>query len=477
MEQSQIILKKYWQLVKLLSTGKTTIQEISLAKEFINKQIFPITYQKVIDDKVIQTELLQLFSGNSDTLTKENNDSFKAQICLRCFISHQIQQVCIQLEFQFGKQHGFDKYDLFPFVLNDTLEDLRKNKPTNSNYKPLSLEILEIFESEKSTLSTWITRIVKQNRELNTFLLEQGVYLISNWAILNDTTPKQLGKILAEFYHCTPTEIEQASLLLINYHSVYRQDRLQKRTSLKAKCQPPSFSQLERIAHFLQQKTKLLFSPEDILFQLQQLAELLRQYRIYVRSGKLFNQQSWDDKDKNIDKLQSSLIESESDDENEEQEFSQIYRQQFVSCLRESIKLVLENRVNKLNRKNPLKAKQFLTALELFHCQGKSMAEIAPIVDLKAQYQVTRLLKLKEFRADIRQNMLTKLRDFTKVKASQYVDSSELQQLEQKIETALNEQITEIMKVAEIESNIANNTSANSVLITNLCNCLARLKD
>ncbi len=41
------------------------------------------------------------------------------------------------------------------------------------------------------------------------------------------------------------------------------------------------------------------------------------------------------------------------------------------------------------------------------------MGEIATIIGLQAQYQVTRLLKLKELRADIRHKMLQIMGDWT----------------------------------------------------------------
>lgn len=459
--------EKYWKLVRLEATGKTKVQEIILAREFIEKQ-FPELNSQIINDTIIQRQLLKF-------LDQDTNNHFIAQSCLRCFISFHIEQACIQLEFQFGKEYDFNRYDLFPFVLNDTLEDLRNinlRRTNQSKYKPLSIQILETFDLQKANLSTWTTRIVKQNRELNSFLLEHGLYLISSWAILNDTTFEQVGRILSEFHHFTSAEIEQASFLLSSYHAIYRQDRLKQRTNLKGKCQPPSLEQLERIAYILKEKTDLVFSPDNVLDQLQKLAQLLRQYRIHVRSGKFFAQQSLDNHQRNRDKIQQYIIQTESEDESEQKEFSQFYRQEFLSCLKESIEFVIKSRVSHLNRKSPLKTQQFLTALELFHCQGKSMEEIAPLVNLKAQYQVTRLLKLKEFRADVRQNMLQQLRNRTLTIASQYTDINQLQHLEHKIETALDEQIGKIIRAAEVEATIANNSSPNSLFTNYLCQYL-----
>ena len=100
------------------------------------------------------------------------------------------------------------------------------------------------------------------------------------------------------------------------------------------------------------------------------------------------------------------------------------------------------------------------------------MGEIAPLVNLNAQYQVTRLLKLKEFRADIRQKMLQQLRDLTLAKATNYVTLRQLKQLEQKIETALDEQIGELIKEAETEASIADIKTPSSLLVQHLCRYL-----
>ena len=466
---------KYCQLMRLEATGRSKVEEIVSAREFLQKQFPELIAQTEVPDLVIQRQLLSLLDNGSKKLAEDTKNQLMAQTCLRCFISRQIEQVCIQLEVQFGQEHGFNRYDLFPFVLDDTLDDSRNtgsSRVNQSTYKSLSMKILETFDPEKANLSTWTTRLVKQNRELNSFLLEHGVYLISNWAILNDTTPKQVGRILAEFHHLTSPEIKQAGFLLESYHAIYRHDRLKQRTKVKGKCQSPSQGQLERIAYLLNQKTDLVLSSENVLFQLQELAELLRHYRIYVRSGKLFAQKSLDNSDTNTERIQASLIQTESEDESEQREFFQLYRQQFLTCLQKSIESVIQNRFKRLNCKSSHKAQQFLTALKLFHCQGKSMGEIALLVELKAQYQVTRLLKLKQLRADVRQKMLQQLRERTLAQATNYAAQHQLQQLEQKVEAALEEQIGEIIQAAETEASIAHNSFPASLFAQHLCRYL-----
>ena len=468
---------KYWQLVRLEATGRSKVEEIVSAREFLQKQFPELSSQIEVPDTVIQRQLLSLLDNSLETSPEDANNHRMTQICLRCFISHQIEQVCIQLELQFGREHGFNRYNLFSLVLDDTLDDLPDvafNRANQSKYHSLSLKILETFDPQKASLSTWTTRLVKHNRELNAFLLEQGVYLISNWAILNDTTPKQVRRILAEFHNLTSAEIQQACFLIESYHAIYRRDRLTQRPRFRGKCPPPSQEQLERISRRLHQKTNQVLPPENVLFQIQELAELLRQYRIYVRSGNFVAQQSLDNPETNTEGLQASLMQTESESESEQREFLQFYRQQFLTSLDESIEYVVQNRISRLSSKSSLKAEKFLTALELFHCQGKSMGEIAPLVELKAQYQVSRLLKLKEFRADVRQKMLQQLSALTLARAANYAAPHQLQQLEQKVEAALSEQIGEVMQAAEAEAetSIVRNRSPASLFAQHLCRYL-----
>lgn len=69
-------------------------------------------------------------------------------------------------------------------------------------------------------------RLVKQHHELNAFLLEQGLCMLSDWAILNDTKPKKLRRVLTQFHHFTDPEVQQAVILLESYHAIYRRDRI-----------------------------------------------------------------------------------------------------------------------------------------------------------------------------------------------------------------------------------------------------------
>jgi hypothetical protein len=121
----------------------------------------------------------------------------------------------------------------------------------------------------------------------NAFLLEHEVYLVSDWAILNDTSSKQLQRIFSQFHHLTSQEIQQAMQLLGSYHAVYRAQRLRARQAGIKGCQPPTTEQLRQMQDRLSTQTNRMICPETLLAQLEEMASRLRQYRIHVRRGSL----------------------------------------------------------------------------------------------------------------------------------------------------------------------------------------------
>ncbi|MCA1993752.1 MAG: hypothetical protein LDL41_17165, partial [Coleofasciculus sp. S288] len=144
---------------------------------------------------------------------------------------------------------------------------------------------------------------------------------------------------------------------------------------------------------------------------------------------------------------------------------------ELLNCLDQAIAQVTEERARKLERQDANRAQIFLKALQLFHCQERSMTEIAQVVELKAQFQVSRLLKLKSFRADIRQQLLVRLRDRVIEQAKTYTNPERLQTLNQRIDEALLEQITTVIQEAETESRTAKRTT-NSLFAHRLCHYL-----
>lgn len=464
---------KYWKLVRIDTAGRRKAEEIASAKAFFRQQFPEFAGVTDVPDVKVQRQMLYWLREKSSDATKKNH-ALLAQLCLRCVISSLIEQTCIQLELNFGNNHGFTRQDLFPFVLDDfTVDDQASGKTQASSYRTLATEILQTFDPERSSLSTWTTRLVKHHRELNTFLLQHGVYLVSDWAILNDTTSRQLMRVFSSFHHLSLGEIQQATAILESYHAVYRRDRFADRMAgIKGQCQLPTSDQLRQIAHQLQANTNMTLSPEDVRTRLQDIAELLRQYRIYARGGLPPTESLDDAQDKQYSCLQLSPDLENNEDRAEQ--FLTLYRQQFMACLDQALEKVIGDRITQLQHKKSQTARQFITALHLFHCRGKSMGEIAPLIGLQAQYQVTRLLKLKNFRTDVRQLLLKTLLPSILDKAIDYADPKCLQDLEQQVEIAINEQVASIIQEAEIEVSTANK-STSSLFTTRLCCCLNKI--
>jgi hypothetical protein len=457
-------VSKYWKFVSLDAKGSCQVKEITLAKAFFQEQFLETVSETNYSNIAIQRQLLDL--ARSETVNANI-----AQSCLRCFISFEIEQVCRTIAAQFGTNRGFNASNLFPFVLNDILENFRESRRNPTNYQSFAIQILQSFDPELASLSTWTAKLVKSHPELNVFLLEHGVYMVSDWAILNDTTLIQIETILTDFHDRTTDEINTARRLLEGYHLVYREERRKQRLAgIKGKCASPSLTQLHAIAD----RAELKLAPEKILTQLQKLADLLREYRIYARTKYL--------RTKTLETLENQLkaeqfqtsVTEPSEEENEQREFLVHYRQEFDRVFEESLKRVIESRIEKF--KNTQQVENFLIALTLFHCQGKSMGEIAPLVNLKAQFQVSRLLKLKELRADIRREMLKMLRDRVLALAQYYANPEQLQNLDRIIETLLDEEIDRVMQEAEAEANIAKNRSTNSQFASSLCHYLNKRK-
>ena len=442
---------RYWQIVRLDSSGKTRTDNLPTAQIYF-EQNYPSIEENDIADRAIAKALWQVMTQES-----------AAFLCLRCNISHQIFQVCLHLERQFGNNYGFSLTDILPYVLDDD------GRSAHSTYQPLSHQILQKFDPERSSLSTWTAKLVKQHRELNTFLLQHGIYLLSDWAILNDTNPKKLQRVLSDFHQLTATEISSAIALLDSYHAVYRQERLRQRQQgqTSGQCPPPTTEQLQQISQRLQPAKAI--APDIILNRLQALAQRLRQHRLHVRG----NLATTSIDDPHAKPVVEAIARSEHDDEISEQtQFLQNYRQQMLAALDQSFEQAIAIRLQGKSSKAQQKAKLFAIALQLFHCQGMTMGEIATQVGLKAQFEVTRLLKLKEFRTDVRHYLLQDLQGKVRDIAADHINLERLRNLDSAIAEALTEQVDLLMRDAESDAKTAKSHTTGTLFSRRLCKYL-----
>lgn len=422
----------YWHFVRINAAGGYKKQAIEDAKAFFLSQFPPETNFSELPDSNIQRKLVAL------RLTKNKESKRLADICLRCFISHQIKDICLSIERRFGERGGFASDDLFSLVLDD---DLRSK---NSGYEPLAIKILEGFDPNKANLSTWTQKVTYRCQFLKDFLQQNGIYYQTSWSILNRLKIKDLEKVLSGF--SGPEEAEQYKSILKNYHEVYRARRRQQQKT--GKCEEPTKEQLQEIAALLPREFDL--SPGKILKKLQIIAENIRQ-DCAAKSGCLPKQELTNpDGESYADPLEQ-FADTETCDRLEI-DFKIAYGEQIFPCLERGIEGAIANRINYLKKRNKLNPQDFLKALELFY-RGTSMSDIAPLVGLKSQPDVSRkLLKLKEFRADVKRLMLLELKEEVKQISEPFVNSQSLAVANQKIEEALDAEISEILEEAKSES-------------------------
>ncbi len=427
---------RYWHWVRVNGEGKRQVEEIPTAKAFFQQQFpqFMNTNEK-IPDAAIQRQLMDLM-GFQPT-SEQSQTQYLAELCLRCFISYQIDQTCFELVKQFGVIGGFKQTDLLCYVLDD-FKLLQHSKPQlDTRYQSLADKILQTFNPECAQLSTWTKRLVKSHEELNHFLWGCGVHLATHWSILNNYQPKQLERLLAQFYNYSSTTAKQAAEILDSYQTVYLSDRLQQnRSRFRVRCQPPTPEQLNRILVILAEKGISNISSNQLLEQLESIADLIRRSR-----------QPPQEPPPNENYPQPTPDEAEI----EMQEFLERYHQLLVTHLDEAISQVLNDRLNDLRKRKPPKDQKFLHALRLY-CQSLPMSEIAGKVGLSQQYQVSRLLNLKALRQGVQHQLLLTLKHQVLQLAYYYTDFVELGRLEQ----AVVVEVERILKEAEREKSTPN---------------------
>lgn len=454
---------RYWLLVKVDSFGKCLTEEVEEAKTFFQEQFPALADIEDVPDRDIQRRLVRYF---------QDDDTYRqiAECCLRCFISNQIKEVCLELEQKFGKHHDFTSTELLPLVLDSRLRSLcqETDKP-QANSLSVTSRILQSFDPNKSNLSTWTARLLKSDRILKQFLLEHGLEQVTDWMILSYMNSRRLKRVLSNFDR-TPTEINQALQLLDRFHHVYRTQLLLKRQAGDRRRYPePTAQQLLQIAQQL--STTRIISPEHVLEQLQELAQLLRSDRLRARNAPLRSESL------HQSEVRMGRNTTNSNNNSDEQsEFLASYHQQLDTCLAQSVRQVIQARFTYLQRKKNQKAlkkaQNFLKALYLFHCQGVPMKEIASQLGMNDQPQVSRLLELKALRSDIGRRTLLCLRNRVLELAQCYVNPKELRDLESRVHAVLDEEISTVISEAKKEASTGQNRVMNSKLSNIICHYL-----
>lgn len=441
---------KYWTHIRLEASGNLRKREVAPLKAFFQQQFPAWTETTEVPDLLLQANLVEMMqSATAETAQL-------AEGCLRCFVSNQIPPVCFSLEQRFGSQGNFTRTDLYRYVLDDVnplkpwereaeqldedLAELHESAdPTEAassttslrpRYQPLAIKIVHTFNPAGSNLSTWTKRLVLQQKDLNKALNECGIRLVSDWSILNHMTSARLKRLLSG--ELTEEEIRRACQVLSSFHTVYRGDRMQPHsTNPGRRCSEPTQEQLQRMVLYLKSQGLQGYTPTQVMKELQALAQKLR-------GGKQAVAISLDDE--NTSFLADQQQTQASEEEQQQDALISRYQQEAETCLKQAIQQVIDTRLAYLRSKKPPKDgkkppkdQAFLKALHLFYCDGKSMTEIAPLVGLEKQFQVSRLLELDALRTDVRLEWLMLMMDQLDAILQDYLDPEQLKQFQQQL--------------------------------------------
>ncbi|MGF1518953.1 MAG: hypothetical protein ACFCVB_14295 [Nodosilinea sp.] len=425
---------RYWQLIRITSSGDYQAHLLTQVQEWI-QQSFADSVDRA------DTQMTDFQKALLDRWHSKAAQADLALLSLRCFVSHQIRDACDRLTQKFGQTYSFTTAELLAVVLDD-------DGRSPSTYRPFTQQILESYDPAKAALSTWSNRLTCNHPELNQLLLEKGLYRVSPWAILNDTSLEQVEKILRTFHLCSEYEVKAAIALLERYQRVYCRDRLrQRQAGGPRRCQPPTPEQLQEM--------------NTTIEQLKKLADQLRQYRIHVRggSGGPYRPEvpDWEQ------------VADSTPVPDEQEEFLEAFRQAVQQGLAGAIAQVIAANIHRLSQKKTPQDDVYVKGLNRYYCLGQTIGALATELGLGNFARARRLLDLQRLRADVRHRLIPTLCEQVRQEAVDYSSPEQLHRLDQTLEAILAEHIDGLLAEDAAAAQSPNRSGPTSLFARQLC--------
>ena len=312
-------------------------------------------------------------------------------LCLRCHISHPLEVWMRMLYGRFKDNYDLDLSAIASYGLDDMGSDqlrISRDQPTkpfshsalaelpSGMVSPFSAEVLRTYDSSRCGLPHWARQKIQCHNELKSYLRQQGLLLISDWALLADTSPT---RIRDSWESCGDGGVPLTQLLALHqrYKPLYREAMAayRQRTGKGSGWQPDQ--------EFLR-----ALNPEqradDTMLQLKTMADAVRQ----LLSGRWITssdagETSWDAPDP------ASLASDETGDDGPD---PQDLRQRIDAALHRAIVAFMPAEMAKETKKFS-KAPERRLAWQLYG-EGMSQREIGPRCDHQ-QAWVSKLLDEK----------------------------------------------------------------------------------
>ncbi len=435
-------LAKYWKLVRLQSSGAIAEIDRPPASQHLETEYIEFLSQAPIPDRTLQTLLVQELKQARPL----------AALCLRCYTSHYILLSCQRLVKNYGEHYGLNLSDLATVTLTDdgqlAIEIIHQNNKlsiqrpaqyTNDKgdrYQPLAYRILEKFDPQKAGLSTWASRLTWQDSKLKKFLKDEyGILLISDWALLNDTQPQRLKRILIKHFNFPDPDKQPANpgpnhqsairelLTLVStletYHAIYLAEHIPKRGK---PCPEPTLDQCKCMITALNLNQP--DNPEDFRTEkLQPIADYIRRHRLKQLPPQV-------------------LIPSPTDNDIIDPELLPIFDRYLTPAIAKTLTKRLTG-----PHITPQKAQKILQVLHLQYNQGLSQSEIAQQLQLPGQYSVSRILEFKLLSIGITTHMSERLQNDTPKLEAYFSDIDRLLNLQDQLQAYLGLLVNEDEKL------------------------------
>lgn len=397
-------------------------KQFTLARNFFEEEFPEFKSQTSLSKEENQYVQLSLWNTfHNQTLEREQRA--KAGICLRCYVSHAIVKGCEILAkraFTFNKiPFETSLYNFLAYLLNDdgntfivvssdvktqlVVKDSGEIQQIPKARNLFSVEILSSYNPHLSnsksseSLENWCIRRIKQNKHLQTFLLEYGVWLPSDWSLLCREIPKSLKACLKD---------EESHFIEV-FHKVYRRDR--RESQQRGKCSEPTQLQLEEMLFLLQDKGIKLRSEKELIQKFQEIAEILRQDNHSIKTGKpqadsIDVSNSSEDSNDSLSTLNQLGTENNNCEDMEEKELRELLNQLPSEALYRAISFRIPQRVEILAAKKPSRAyaEKFVDGLRLYYHEVNPLS----LKEIAEQWQINwakarRIFQLSELIANV----------------------------------------------------------------------------
>ncbi len=157
-------------------------------------------------------------------------------LCLRCHISHPLEAWVRALHGRFHTSYDLDLTAIASYALDDTgALKLRCSTDQHEPFtfaalqelppgliSPFSGEVLRTYDPSRCGLPHWARMKIQCHNELKAYLRQQGLLLISDWALLADSSPRRIRE---SWERCGTAAFSSESIYALHsrFRTLYRE--------------------------------------------------------------------------------------------------------------------------------------------------------------------------------------------------------------------------------------------------------------